>query len=124
MDTPTTTVIASMKSTNPFNPTHGLRHPSPIDRRLRGAPAARYGLRVAPDRDERGRQRDDAANKRDFKAAIRDGLIDEESLSEQERDSMHRARVDREAAADDRRGGAADRAAARDAREASERSGE
>jgi hypothetical protein len=79
---------------------------------------------VAPDRDERGRQRDDAANKRDFEAAIRDGLIDEASLSERERDSMRRARADREAAANDRREGVADRASAREARDASERSGE
>jgi hypothetical protein len=45
---------------------------------------------VSPDRDERGREHDDAANKRDFTAAIRDGLIDDESLSERERDSMPR----------------------------------
>jgi hypothetical protein len=99
-------------------------HTSPIDRRLQDGAQAKYDLGVAPDRDERGRQRDDAANKRDFAAAIRDGLIDDESLSERELDSMRRGRADREAAADDRRHGAADRASAHEARAASTRSGE
>jgi hypothetical protein len=49
-------------------------------------------------------------------------LIDDESLSEPERDSMQHARADREAAAEDRRECAADRPFARDARHTSKRS--
>ena len=77
-----------------------------------------------PDRDERARDRDQAANRRDFDAAIRNGLLDTESMSERELDSMRRARADREAAAADRRDAAEDRESARRAREASKRSGD
>ena len=59
-----------------------------------------------------------------MEAAIRDGLVDEETMSERETDARFASRADREAAAADRREAAADRRAAADARDAARRSGE
>lgn len=77
-----------------------------------------------PDRDKRGRGRDDEATKRDIRAAIRDGVTPDEHLSERERESRRAAREDREAAATDRRESASDRRAAKEARDASKKSGD
>jgi hypothetical protein len=74
-------------------------------------------------RDRRGRDRDRAANLRDLRAVVRD-IVDGEPASEKERNARKAAAADRAASANDRREGIADRAAAKEARDASTRSGE
>jgi hypothetical protein len=74
-------------------------------------------------RDDRANEPDRASARRDLRAAVREGLVDEKSMSERERQAAADARPDREAAAGDRRAAAEDRAATAEARRASERSG-
>jgi hypothetical protein len=96
------------------------RRGSSLSRRV----AISYGPAVSVTRDDRARERDRDADQRDMEAAIRDGLVDEETMSEREADARAASRADREAAAADRREAAADRRAAADARDAARRSGE
>ena len=79
--------------------------------------------RTANARDERARHRDLSAARRDIDAAIRNGL-NEEAMSESEKNAQHAARADREAAAGDRREAAQDRRSAERARDGALRSGE
>ena len=74
-------------------------------------------------RDERAHDRDVAADSRDGQAATRD-RVDDEEMTDREREARQLANDDREAAAADRREAGADRANAADARDASRRSGE
>ena len=75
-------------------------------------------------RDDRGSRRDKAAGERDLRAVVREGLVSEATMSEQERDARNGARADREAAFADRLASADERRAAAEVRNAASRSGD
>jgi hypothetical protein len=88
------------------------------------SPAAVTSRAMNPGRDDRASKRDKAAAIRDVRAIVRDALVGDAAMSEQERDARGHARADREAADTDRQAAADDRRAAATAREAAVRSGD